>query len=136
MKVSNLFETQIVFQLPGSFEKFFCSYEHLTWGVWALVNLNWAVKFLQSFISFRVENSLQVKMGSHAISHRFENFTSINLTVVKYYPKWTQTQREIKFMWTQTENTPRTKVNSDQCDFTSGLMWTYSNMNVWCRLSF
>ena len=26
-------------------------------------------------------------MGSHAISHRFENFTSINLTVVKYYPK-------------------------------------------------
>ena len=91
---------------------FVCSHEHFILGVWTLVNWNWPLKFLQSFISFRVENSLQVKMCTHAISHRFENFTSINLTEVKYYPKWTQTQSEIKVMWTQLENTPHTKVST------------------------
>ena len=114
---------------------FVCSLEHFILGVWILVNLNWPIKFLQSFISFRVENSLQVKMCSHRISHRFENFTSVSLTEVKYYPKWTQTQSAIKFMWTQIENTPRTEVNSDRFDFTLGLTWTYCNMKVWCRLS-
>ena len=114
---------------------FVCSHEHFILGVWTLASLNWPVKFLQSFISFRLENSLQVKMCSHAISHWFENFTLVNLTEVKYCPKWTQTQSEIKFMWKKIENTPRTKVNSDQFDFTWGLMWTYSNMKVWCRLS-
>ena len=95
---------------------FVCSHEHFILGVWTLVNLNWPIKFLQSFISFRVENSLQVKMYSHAISHQFENFTYVNLTEVKYYPKWTETQSEIKFMWMQFENTPHTKVNSDRFD--------------------
>ena len=133
MKISNRFETQIVFQLQRRFDNFCLSKEHFVLGLWTLFNLNWAIKFLQSFISFRVENSLQVKMCSHAISHRFENFTSVNLTEVKYY--WTQTQSEIKFMWMQIENTPHTEVNSDWFDFTLGLMWTYSNMKVWCRLS-
>ena len=67
---------------------FVCSHEHFILGVWTLASLNWPVKFLQSFISFRLENSRQVKMCSHAISHWFENFTSVNLTEVKYYPKW------------------------------------------------
>ena len=109
-------------------------HEHFIFGVWTLVNLNWPIKFFQTFISFRVENSLQVIMCSHTISRWFENFTSVNLTEVKYYPKWTQTQSEIKFMWTQIENTPRTEVNSFWFDFTLDLMWTYSNMKVWCRL--
>ena len=102
-------------------KNFVCSHEHFILGVWALVNLNWPIKFLQSFFSFRVENSLQVKMCSQAISHRFENFTSVNLTEVKYYPRWTQTLSEMKFMWAQIENTPRTEVNSDKFDFTLGL---------------
>ena len=133
MKISNGFEIQIVFQLQGNFESF-CSHEHFILGVWKLVNLNWPIKFFQSFISFRAENSLQVKICSHQISHQFANFTSVNLTKVKYYPRWTQTQCELKFMWTQIENTPCTAVNSDQFHFTLGL-WRYFNMKVWCRLS-
>ena len=113
---------------------FVCSHEHFILGVWTLVNINWPIKFLQSFISFSAENSLQVKMCSHQISHQFANFTSVNLTEVKYYLKWTQTQSELKFMWTQIENTPSTAVNSDQFHFTLGL-WRYFNMKVWCRLS-
>ena len=86
------------FSIAGKFWKFLSVHMNISsWGLWPLVNLNWSIKFLQSFISFRVENSLQVKMCSHAISHWFENFTSVNLTEVKYYPKWTQTQSEIKF---------------------------------------
>ena len=104
---------------------FVFSHEHFILVVWTLVNLNWPIKFLQSFISFRVENSLQVKMCSDAISHRFKSSTSVNLTEVKYYPNWTQPQSEIKFMWTQIENTTHTEVNSKRFDFTSSLMWTY-----------
>ena len=112
------------------FKFFVCWHEHFILRVWALVNLNWPIKFLQKFISYRVENSFQVKMCSHAISHWFENFTSVSLTEKKYYPKWTQTQSKMKFMWTQIENTPRTEVNSDRFDITLGLMRRYSNMKV------
>ena len=130
MKISNRFETQILFQLQENFQFFVCWHEHFILRVWALVNLNWPIKFLQKFISCRVENSFQVKMCSHAISHWFENFTSVSLTEKKHYPKWTQTQSKMKFMWTQIENTPRTEVNSDRFDITLGLMWRYSNMKV------
>ena len=132
-KFQTCLKLRLFFNCREVLKIFVCSHEHFILGVWTLVNLNRSIKFLQSFISFRVENSLQVKMCSHAISDRFENFTSVNLTEVKYY--WTQTQSEIKFMWTQIENTPHTEVNSDWFDFTSGLMRTYSNMKVWCRLS-
>ena len=133
MKISNRFEK--FFNCSEVLKIFICPHEHFILGAWALVNLNWPSKFLQRLISFSVENSLQVKMCSHEISHWFENFNSVNLTEVKYCPKWTQTQSEIKFMWKKIKNTPRTKVDLDQFDFTWHLMWTYSNVKVWCGLS-
>ena len=93
-KFQTCLKLRLFFNCREVLKIFVCSHEHFILGVWTLVNLNRPIKFLQSFISFRVENSLQVKMCSHAISHWFEiSLLSIWLkwnTKVNSNPKWSK----------------------------------------------